>query len=239
MTIETEPTMAPAEKASRWEDFIDIIFSPGQVFERRAEEGWFKPFLILCAISVVLYYVLLPINGPMIEAAMVENAPPEVDRAQIQQGATMMKYGMGIIAPVMYLLMVAGTALAIKLVSSLIDNGATWRQCFVITTHAHFIMILQSVVVSIAALIKSLTGGAASGKDASFGLLRFVDVGADPVMRALLGRTDLFAIWIAALFAVGLIHVVRMPRSKAIITAVIVWALITLPSLAGAAFSRS
>jgi hypothetical protein len=239
MTTDTEPTVAPVEKASRWEDFIDVIFSPGQLYRRRADEGWFRPFLILSAINVVLYYVLLPVTGPMIEAAMLENAPPNVTAAQVQQGATMMKYGMGILAPVMYLLMIAGTALAIKLVSTLIDRGTSWRQAFVITTYAHFITVIQSLVVSIVAFIKSLTGAQPSGTDASFGLLRFVDIGRDPVMRALLARTDLFAIWIAVLFAVGLVHVAKMPLTKAIITAVIVWALIALPSLAGAALSRS
>ncbi len=238
MTMDTEPTVVAPEKASRWEDFIDVIFSPGELYERRADEGWFKPFLILAVINVILYYALLPITGPMIEAAIQQNSPPNATPAQIEQGAKMMKYGMGIIAPVMYLIMIAGTALAIKLVSSLLEPGATWRQSFVITTYAHFITVVQSLFVAIAAFIKSMTGGQPSAQDASFGLLRFMDVGTDPVMRALLGRTDLFAIWIAALFAVGLIHIVRMPLGKAITTAAIVWALIALPSLAGAAFSR-
>jgi hypothetical protein len=146
-----------------------------------------------------------------------------------------MKYFFGIMAPIMYLVMVAGTALAIKFVSALFDGRTSWRQAFVITTFAHYITIVQSLVVGVAAFIKNAMGGQASGTDASFGLLRFIDVGKDPVMRALLGRTDIFAIWIAVLFAVGLIHVVGMPKGKAAITAAIVWALIALPSLAAAA----
>jgi hypothetical protein len=236
MTTETDNVVAAApEKASRWEDFIDVIFSPGQVFDRRADESWTKPFLILAAVSVALYYLMLPVTGPMIEASMVENAPPNATAAQMQQSANMMKYVFGIIAPVMYLIMVAGTALAIKFVSALFDGHPSWRQSFVITTFAHYITIVQSLVIGIAAFIKSMMGGQASGTDASFGLLRFVDVGRDPVMRALLGRTDLFAIWIAVLFGVGLIHVAGMPKGKAFITAAIVWALIALPSLAMAA----
>ena len=40
MTTETDNAVATSpEKASRWEDFIDIIFSPGQVFDRRANES--------------------------------------------------------------------------------------------------------------------------------------------------------------------------------------------------------
>ena len=236
MSTDTEVAAAP-QKASRWEDFIDIVFSPGQVFERRGNEGWLKPFLILAAVNVALYYLLLPVTGPTIEAAMRENAPPEVTSAQLQQGAQMMKIGMGIIAPVMYLIMIVGTGVAVKFVSALFDGKPTWGQSFAITTHAHFITVIQGLIAALSIFIMNMLGQPASGKSASFGLLRFVDIGNDPVMRALLGRTDLFAIWIAALFAVGLIHVAKMEKTKAIITSVIVWALIALPSLAMAALS--
>lgn len=241
MTTHTDSidTAAPPEKASRWEDFIDIIFSPGQVFERRAAEPWLKPFLILVAVGVALYYLMLPVTGPMIEASMVENAPPTATAAQVQQSAGVMKYFFGIMAPIMYLLMVAGTAVALKFVAALFDGKPSWRESFVITTYAHYITIVQSLIVGIVLFIKSAMGGQAASQDASFGLMRFIDVGRDPVLRTLLGRTDLFAIWIAVLFAVGLIHIARMPRGRAAITAAIVWALIALPGLAMAALQRS
>jgi len=236
MTTDTAVVAAPP-KASRWEDFIDIVFSPGQVFDRRGNEGWLKPFLILAGVNVALYYLLLPVTGPTIEAAMFENAPPNVTAAQMAQGVNMMKIGMGIVAPVMYLLMVLGTGVAVKLVASLFDGKPTWQQSFAITTHAHFITVIQGLIVSAGIFIVNMMGQPPAGKHGSFGLLRFIDVGRDPVMRALLGRTDLFAIWIAALFAVGLIHVAKMEKAKVAITAVIVWALIALPSLAMAALS--
>jgi hypothetical protein len=141
----------------------------------------------------------------------------------------------GVMTPIFYLVMIAGTALALKFVAPLFDGKMSWRQSFVITTFAHYVTVVQSLVIGIAAFLKSMMGGQAAGSDASFGLLRFIDVGRDPVMRAVLGRTDIFAIWIAVLFAVGLIHVAGMPKGKAAITAGIVWALIALPSLAMAA----
>lgn len=236
MTTDTAVVAAP-ETSSRWEDFIDIVFSPGQVFERRGNEGWLRPFLILSAVNVALYYLLLPVTGPTIEAAMIENAPPNVTAAQMQQSAQVMKYGMGAIAPVMYLIMILGTGLAVKLVSALFDGKPSWKQSFAITTHAHFLTVIQSLIVTLGLFVLNLMGQPAAGKNASFGLLRFVDATGDPVLRTLLARTDLFAIWIAALFAVGLIHVAKMEKVKAILTAVVVWALIALPSLAMAALT--
>jgi hypothetical protein len=238
MTTETETTVTAPEKASRWEDFIDVVFSPGQLFARRADEGWGKPFLILAAVTVVLYYVLLPVTGPLMDVAMRENAPPNANQAQLQQGATVMKFAWGIVAPVMFLVIVAGTALGIKLISSVLEPGAKWRQSFLIATYALYITVLQTLAVAIAIFIKNMMGGTLKASDASFGLARFIETANDPVMKALLGRTDLFAIWSAALIGVGLVHVVGMPRNKAFATAAIVWALIALPSLAMAALSR-
>jgi VanZ family protein len=51
---------------------------------------------------------------------------------------------------------------------------------------------------------------------------------------ALLGRIDLFTIWVTVLLAIGLAVVARIPRSRAAIAAVVVWVIGTLPALLGA-----
>jgi hypothetical protein len=237
MATETETVTSAPEKASRWEDFIDVIFSPGELFDRRANDGWFKPFLILCAVCIVLYYVLLPVTAGLWEAMMRENAPPNATPAQIEQSASVMKWFYGIMVPFGFLLVIATSAVGIKLVSSLLEPASTWRQAFTISTYSMFVAVPQTVLIALAVMIKNQTGGNLSMADSSFGVMRFTGSDLDPVMRTLLTRVDLFAIWSAVLVAIGLIHVVRMEKSKAIIAAAIVWALIAVPSLAGAAFS--
>ena len=237
--MSTDNAVAAPEKASRWEDFIDIIFSPAEVYERRAEEGWLKPFLIVSAVAVALYYLLLPVTGVVWEVAMQQNAPPEATAEQMQQTAQLMRWVGGIMVPFGYLFMIAVAALSLKLVSALIEPGATWRQSFLIPTLAMFITVPQSIISAIPVFIKTQSGERPGVEDMSFGALRFAGPDVDPVLRALLGRLDIFAIWMAILIGIGLVHVVRMPRGKAFITAAIVWALIALPGLASAAlFSR-
>src|SRR5688572_1173859 len=85
---------------SRWEDLIDVYFSPGELFARRAHESWIKPFILLCAICIVLYYAFLPINAVLWDAMMVENAPPNADLEKMRAGAAMMKYLGGIMIPI-------------------------------------------------------------------------------------------------------------------------------------------
>ena len=69
----------------------------------------------------------------------------------------------------------------------------------------------------------------------SLGLGRFLDPdSASPILLALLGRVDLFSIWVTVLLAIGLSVTGRIPRSRAAMAAALVWVLGGLPQLMGA-----
>jgi hypothetical protein len=69
----------------------------------------------------------------------------------------------------------------------------------------------------------------------SLGVGRFLDPDtASPVLLALLGRVDVFTIWITVLLAIGLSVTGRIPRSRAAVAAAIVWVAGALPQLLGA-----
>lgn len=232
----TDTAVEPQQKVSRWEDLVDVYFAPANLYARRATESWLKPFLLLCGISIVLYYVFLPVNALVWEASMLENAPPNTSPEQIQQSAAFMKYLGGIFVPIGYGLMIAGTALGLKLVSAVIEPGARWSQALLIATFATFVVIPQQIVTTLLVFLKSRGGEAIRMSDASVGALRFVE-DPDPVLRAVLGRFDIFPIWSMILCAVGLVVIVKMPRGKALATAAITWLAIALPGLAIAALT--
>lgn len=233
MTTETI-AVAPA-KRSRWEDFVDVYLAPADLFRARAQDSWGMSFVLLCAVATVLYYVFLPINGALMEAIMLENAPANANPQQIQQGATMMKYFGGISIWVMTLGMIAISAVVIKLVTSLLEPAAKWREAFMISTFSMFVAIPQQILGTLLVFLKSRSGNIGM-KDVSFGVLRFMDK-QDPVMQGVLGRLDLFPIWSAALVAIGLVVVVKMSRGRAIIASAITWLAIALPGLAIAALT--
>jgi len=232
MTNDTVVEAAPAN-GSRWEDLVDIFFSPSELFARRATDSWLKPFLLLIAISIVLYYVFLPINALVWEAAMIENAPAGADVERIRQSAQFMKYLGGVFVPVGYGFVILITALGLKFGSALFEPVARWREAFLIATYAMFVSIPQQILGSLLVFIKSRSGPVAM-RDASFGALRFVEQ-PDAFLRAVLGRVDLFPIWSAILCAIGLVVIVRMPRAKAFAVAAIAWLLVAIPGLASAA----
>lgn len=228
----TDTVVAAPAKGSRWEDFVDAYLAPGDLFARRADESWLKPFLWVTAISFVLYYVFLPLNSLVWEAAMLENAPANADPERLRQGAAFMKYFGGISVVVVYLIGTVITGVGLKLISSVVEPAAKWREAFMIGAYSMFVGIPQQVVGALLVFVKSRSG-TVSMKDVSVGVLRFMDK-PDPVMNALLGRVDLFAFWAAAITAVGLMVVVKMPRGKAILTAALTWLFIALPGVAGA-----
>jgi hypothetical protein len=55
------------------------------------------------------------------------------------------------------------------------------------------------------------------------------------MVLALLGRVDLFTIWVTVLLAIGLAVTGKIPRSKAAVAAVIVWLVGALPGVLQAA----
>jgi hypothetical protein len=69
----------------------------------------------------------------------------------------------------------------------------------------------------------------------SLGVGRFLDPdAASPVLLALVGRLDVFTIWVTVLLAIGLSVTGRIPRVRAAIAAALVWLLGALPALLGA-----
>src|SRR5215211_2092854 len=138
--------VAAPDKVARWEDLVDVFFSPAELFRRRAADSWLKPFVMLCLISIVLYYVFLPINALVFEAAMLENAPADADPDRIRQSAQFMKYLGGVFVPINYAFVIALTAVGLKFVSSMLEPAAQWGQSFIIATYAFFVAILQQIL---------------------------------------------------------------------------------------------
>lgn len=65
----------------------------------------------------------------------------------------------------------------------------------------------------------------------SLGVGRFLNPEMDPGLLGLLGRLDIFTLWVTALLAIGIVVVGKLPREKAIPVGVVMWTFGALPSL--------
>lgn len=236
-SLYTDPTPAapaqPAERASVFEDFLDIFYAPSQVFERRRDGQFGLALFILVLIMVALYFafrgVMEPLYDTMVDAqiAAAVKQNPEIPAAQMEGMRGMMSktiplYGI-LGAPIIILL----SGVALWLVGKLFDAKQTLPQAFMVATYANVPrFVLGSLVVALQAF--ALGSDAGTGIFSySLGAARFAPDAALP-MQNLLNRVELFTIWAAVLTGIGLSITGRIPRRQAFMAAAIVWLLGTL-----------
>lgn len=235
--IADAPVTAAPEKASLFEDFIDIFFAPSKVYTRRANSGFWAVTLIV----TVLIGVLAIANSGVMEGvmnaefnrgmaeAMEQN--PNLTAEQMQAGRGFMetagKIGMFIVMPIMILFV----GLIVWGVGKMFGAAVGYTASTMIVAYAFIPRILEQVLVALQGLVLD-TATLTSRFDISLGVGRFLD--ADTMnagLLAFLGRIDVFTIWITILIAIGISVVGKIPRSKAMVAGAVIWLVGGLPAL--------
>ena len=235
-------TPSPAAKpASVWEDFIDIFYAPSSVFERRAQSGFFLPMLVVTILTGVLFIVNSGVLSPIMDAEMgramaaMQRQGAQITEEQLSQMRRMQetfgKIGAFIFMPVGIFF----TGLALWLCGKFVESKQTLAQGLTVAAYSFMPRILEAVVTAVQGLLLDTT--TMNGRfRISLGLGRFVDPDtASPMLVALLGRIDVFTIWVTVLLAIGLSVTGKIPRGRAAIAAVIVWFIGALPLVLQAA----
>ena len=234
-------TPAPVKSASRWEDFIDILYAPASVFERRAGSGFGIPLLVVTLLVGLIALANSGVIQPIMDAEFSRNMAsamkknpnltPEMMQKGRAIGETIAKIAGFIFMPIGIFL----TGLVLWLVGKLVDAKETLAAALMVTAYAFVPRILEAVLVGVQGLL--MDPASLDGQyRVKLGLARFFDPNTTPpAMLALLGRVDVFTIWVTVLLAIGLSVTGRIPRAKAAIAAVVVWIIGSLPILLQAA----
>lgn len=237
----TATTPAPATKpASLWEDFIDIFVSPSEVFERRRNSGFFVPLLVFAVLLTVLAIIGRPALQAMADAeftrgmaaAMKRN--PGATAEQMAKGRAFAEKFQPVFIFFYALLAPLLVGVVLWIAGKFVDAKEDIKAACMIATYAFFPRIIESLVSIAQGFL--LDPASLNGRyRLSLGVGRFFDPDAvSPVLLAVVGRIDLFTIWVTVLLAIGLSVVARIPRSRAAIAAVIVWVIGMIPGLIGA-----
>jgi hypothetical protein len=227
-----EVAAAPGQ-TGRWEDYIDVIFSPAELFRRRAGDRVAPPLITLLVLAVLFYFIMLPANGMAMRAATTAN--PDAAGAIERFGMLFQVLG-SILIPITYLFVIAVAALLLLGVGRMADVPTTLSRTMLVATYAAFIYLVAQLAGGVSILIHGESGLDVI-RHTSFGVLRFVgDADMNPVTMALLRRLDVFAIWQAVLWGIGVAIVFGASRAQAAATAGVTWLLAALPGIAGAAF---
>lgn len=227
-TVPTQEAAEP-EKASRWEDYIDVFFSPAELFRRRARDGAGVPFLTLLVLGLVFYFLLLPANMMVVRASI----PPQAQAQFSERALNFMTYGGSIMIPVVYSIMIVCAAGLLWLGGRVADMRTEFSRTLLIATYAAFVILLQQILGGVLVLVQ---GGVGLDivRHLSFGPLRFVgSADMDKLQMALLRRLDLFFIWQAILWAVGLRVIYKVGYARAGAVAFATWLLFAIPGIIG------
>lgn len=238
----TTPVASPApaeEKASVWEDFLDIFYEPAQVFARRMDGKFGLALLVLVVLSAVLTYAMMQSLEPAFSgemdlqmskaAAENPNITPEQMEGMRGFGSIMMMVYAVIGVPIMVML----TGLVLWLVGKMFDSVQTLGQAIMVATYANFPRLLGSLLMTLQGFVMD-PADMNRVYDVTLSAARFAPDGTSELVLALLSRIDVFTIWATILLGIGLHVTGKVPKTNAMIAAFIVFIIGSLPVVLGA-----
>ncbi len=234
-------TERPVGAPSLFEDLLDVLYQPAAVFERRRDTAAFGLALLVVTLLIVgLSFAFKGVMEPIFDVefkrgmvqAMKQN--PQLTPEMMEQGKGFAKkfmvVGIGLYALLTPLLL----GLVAWFVGKLFGAKADPAQAMMVATYAMVPRVLESVIgaVQILALPES---SITSRYSISFGVARFLDVDTlSPMVLALVGRLDLFTLWVTAIIAIGVAVLGRLPMARALVVGLLVWCVGALPAIWGA-----
>jgi hypothetical protein len=231
------PVVHEPEKASFFEDLVDIIIAPAKVFARRVDAGVFLTIILFTALALALAFANRGAMGPAVDAeieraiATMMEQNPQMNADQLGPVRSwmgfMMTYGIAIGLPIYFLLV----ALGVWLVGKLFGAPLTYGHSLMVTTWSFVPRFVGMILFALQGLVLD-TSDLRGIMQASFGVARFLDPDTiSPGLLAILARVEVFTIWSTILIGIGIAVVGRIPRAKAMTAAVVVWCLGTLPGV--------
>ena len=230
------PAAAPTA-ASPWEDYLDVFISPAQLFRRRADGAFGQAMLVLVVLSAILFFGTRPAMQPVMDAefnrrmADQMKAHPEMTAERAESAKQLMtKFApVGVIVGLPIALLLLGVA--VWLAAKSVGGSLSYSQGATIATFAMFPKLVEGVAGAVQALLMD-ESNITSRFSVSLGLGRFLDPDTtNGALLALLGRVDLFTLWITVLVAVGLRVMAKVGTGHAVAAGALVWVLGALPTV--------
>jgi hypothetical protein len=216
---------------SRWDDYLEIFTSPSTVYERRADGKFGHAMLVYTVVVAVLYFATSSAMEPIMNAEMARGMAqnPNLTPEQMEAGR---KFGKIIGAAFVLLsgpLMGLVVGLFAALAARLVGKAVTVAQGVTIAVLAAFPRLIEAIVAAVQALLMD-EAALTSRYAVSVGLGRFLDP--DTTNRSLLGllgRVELFTLWVTVLIGIGKKVIGRNSTGEAVTAAIIVYVLGAIP----------
>jgi hypothetical protein len=229
--------MNPPDKASVFEDFIDIFYAPSNVFTRREKSGYGMQLLIVCVLAALFAFATRSISAQIFDVefqrgaakAIAQNPQITMDQMNNMRGIQEKIFGFAsyIFTPLGIFILALFTWVSAKIVSAKLS----YEQTVMIVTLAWVPRLVGQLVVTVQGLLMD-TSTITSMYDVMVSPARFMnsETGNAKVI-ALLGNIEVFSIWYAVLVGIGIATIAKVPRSKGYAAAAIVFVVTSIPSL--------
>ena len=237
MTDSIDVTERPvaAGRVSVWEDFIDIFYAPSYVFARRQNGSFWIPMFTVTILVGALFYLNSGAMQPIMDAefnrgmavAMRNNPQMNAEAAERfrQIGTRIGQVFVFVFMPIA----ITAIGVCLWLLGKLFEAKQTFKAALVVAAYSYVPRVLEGVLNGLQALMLDPAG--LNGRfRISLGPGRFIDPDtASPILLAIVGRMDVFTIWVTVLLAIGLSVTGNIPRSRAAIAAAMIWIIGALP----------
>jgi hypothetical protein len=225
------------DRAAVWEDFIDIFYAPSLVFARRARGTFWIPFLFVTIALGVLFYVNSGVLAPVMEAEFNRGMAATMrsnPRLTPEMAENFRATGMRIVQTIGFLFVPVAmfmTGTALWLIGKLVEAKQSYGVALMVAAYAWVPRVVESVLHGLQGIV--LDPSTLDGRfRLSLGVGRFLDPDSTPpALLALVGRIDVFTIWVTVLLAIGLSVTGGISRKRAALVAPLIWAAGAIPVL--------
>lgn len=222
---------ADAPKGSVFEDVLEVLWAPANVFDRSRAKGVGMYILVLTVITLVIVFATKGLIQPYIDAnfdlqmqqmaAKGTPMPPEAAAAAQKFSG----YGFLATGVLMIPLGAVLTGLLVWIGGKVASANFSYGQAMLIATLASVPRVLSFIATAVQGAMAD-PQSIRSFSDASLGVARFVDPATtSPALTAMLSNLDVFNIWQLVIMAIGISVVGRVERSAGFVGALVAWGL--------------
>ena len=238
-SVAAPASTAPAapQKASFWEDLIDIFFSPASVFRRNENKSVWPPLLFVSLAIGIIFFATFNQLEPIFDAEFTRGmAKATAQNPQLTPDAvakmksvseSVTRYGLSFIIFVTVLVVGAVS----WIIGKIFGSAQTFHAALVVAAWAYMPRVVGSILGGVQGLLldptKLTSQMAISLSPARF----FAPDQPNPIAYQFLGRLDLITIWVTILLAIGLHVTGKVSKGRAIAFGIVMWAIGALPAL--------
>ncbi len=227
----TEPTLSDgspipvAPKTAAWEDVLDIFYAPRQVFERRRDGKYLIALIVLCLVTVAVFFLSQQMNEALQDAELSRSFRERgMTGEQITQAKAMAAKFAGLALYLLPFFVAIGSwisGLIIMLLGNMMGGKFNFAQGTAIAVLVSMPELLGRVLVGVQSLFIDTTT-AAHRYAFSFNAARFIPAGTNNWLLKLGALVDPFVIWGLVLIGLGAWTIGKMEKEKAAVLAIVV-----------------